>query len=178
MKPGSIYTYEYKGKAYEFFPSRAARVAIQNLQLDAMQNMKDPAVLTTVMELQTLNKQLKQAEANNQEAKIKELNDQIALLSMQVMGNMKDITKMQDQSEDEYTIAKLLLMNSKAVNGEVNEELADDILETMEFELGPEAFTKKLLEIYDKVFTMIAEVKDYKKQIQNRRKDNEPLPLN
>lgn len=178
MKTGSIYSYEYQGTTYEFYPSRAARAAIQNLQLNAMQNMKDPAVLSTVMQLQSLNKELQMAKQQHNETKSKEVQEKITELSMQAMGSMKDLTLLQDQSEDEYVIAKLLLMNSKSVNGPVSETLADEILEAMECELGPSAFTKQLLEIYDTVFTMIAEVKDYKKQMQKRIKENTPLPLN
>lgn len=178
MKQGSIFTYDYHGKTYEFFPSRAARCAIQEMQLSAIGELKDPAALSAMMELQKLNAELKKSKQENDQKKVKELNQQISEMTMRAMGSMQDLTKLQDRSEDEYEIAKLLLMNTKSINGEVTEELADDILEAMECELGAEAFTRKLLEIYDKVFTMIAEVQDLKKDIQKRIKENsKPLPL-
>lgn len=178
MKTGTLYTADYKGKKYEFFPSRQARAVIQEMQLDVMENLSDASAFTTVMELQGIQKEIAKAKEEGDEAKEKELNKKLSTVSMQAMSSIKDITKMQNKSDDEYEIAKILLMNTKPINGEVSNNLAEEILEYMEYDLGADKFQEVLLGIYDKVFTMIAEVQDYKKEVQKRLKANEePLPM-
>lgn len=178
MKTGSLYTTEYEGKKYEFFPSRKARAVIQEMQLDVMENLSDASAFSTIMELQELQKEIAKAKEDGDETKEKELNEKLSTVSLQAMSSVKDITKMQNKSDDEYEIAKIILMNTEPVNGEVSSDLADAILEHMECELGPDKFQEKLLEIYDKVFTMIAEVQDHKDETKKRlNTKNEPLPM-
>lgn len=178
MKTGSLYETEYEGKKYEFFPSRKARVVIQEMQLDIMENLSDASAFSTITELQELQKEIDKAKENGNEVKAKELNEKLNIVSLQAMSSVKDITKTQYKSDDEYEIAKIILMNTKAVNGEVSSDLADLILEHMEYELGPTKFQEALLGIYGKVFTMIAEVQDYKDEIKKRlNTKTEPLPM-
>lgn len=178
MKTGTLYTTEYDGKKYEFFPSRQARAAIQEMQLDAMENLSDASAFTTMMELQGIKTEIEKAKKEGDEAKEKKLNEKLASVSMQAMSSIKDITKTQNKSDDEYEIAKILLMNTKPINGEVSNDLAEEILEHMEYELGADKFQEALLGIYDKVFTMIAEVQDHKKEMQKRLNEKaEPMLL-
>lgn len=178
MKTGSLYTTEYEGKKYEFFPGREARSVIDEMQRDALGEIKDPAAFTAIIELQELKNEIDKAKSNGDEAKVEELNKKITTTYMQTMSSVGEITKMQSKSDDEYEIAKILLMNADRVNGEVSSDLADAILENMEYELGPDKFQEVLLEMYDKVFTMRAMIQDRKDEIKKRlEKKSEPLPM-
>lgn len=186
---GSIYEHEFENKKYNFVVTRKARLAIEEMQRSIFDDMGDASAFTVMMdmnsievELKELNKAKEKAEDDEAESidfKIDELKEKLKKIQMEMIPNMKEFAKMEEKAQDEYEIAKILLMNSEHTNGVVSAELAEKILDKMEFDLGDEAFIEKTLEIYDKVFTQIATIRDRKQAIdkKNQLQNEKALPM-
>lgn len=178
MNSFALYTTKYDGKDYDFVPTRNARIEIENLELNALDGISNPEILGVMMGNGNIEKDLNEAKELLQKAQdecnqelierykkevdnaTRKVNDFFA----KMLPSAKEITKAQRKSSDTYEIAKLLLLNYKG-NGEMNEKLADEILENMETQLGSDAYEEKLLEITDNVFTQIQKIQDHKEEI-------------
>lgn len=192
MNSFALYTTNYNGREYDFVPTRNARIAIEDLSLNAFDGISNPEIFGAMMGQGNIDKDLRTAKELLQKAKdeenqelidhyteiVKELENKVNGIFSKILPSIKEMTIAQRKSEDQYEIAKILLLNYKG-NGEMSASLADEILEDMEMQLGSEAYEEKLLEITDMVFTQIKKIQDHKEKIfkKNKADTGKVLPM-
>lgn len=171
-----IYTHVYKDKEYDFTLTNKAKCAIEELQYELLGDFEDPELLKMMMDISKLQDDLKQAEEAEDKEQVAIIKNKMVELNIKSIPLNKKIMKMQDSTIDTEEIAFILLNCNKKYRDVMTRDLWDEIKEDMEEVLEFEKYNDVLLDIADKVFTVIEKVKDKETGVFKKQKTKSKTP--
>lgn len=169
-----LFSYEMsdKSKKYDFYMTNAAKVEIEDDQFKKMESLGENEGLKIVTKSQRLNVELSKAQTDEEKEAIQMKIDE---LQTEMLSHISELSRLDDI--DIERIPYVLLKNHRA-NYDMSEEEYGMLLDDMEETLGFKEFNNTLIDIADKVFTLIREVNDHKKEVlQVKEKPKMEPPL-
>lgn len=166
----NLYKYTYQGETYEFRMSNKARIAVEEIQNNALKGLSDPDVARAALAAFKVgneqNSEPKTEEDHNdtevKEAVTKTEEEKQLELVMEFAPYMDKISNVNGDI-DAVEIGYILL-HSLSKYKSLTHEMYDEIVEAMEEEKGFEEVQMIFREMKDKVFTAIQSLNNPKKK--------------
>ena len=150
----NLYKYTYQGETYEFRMSNKARLAIEEIQNNALKGLSDPDVAKAAVSAFKAGGDF----ANNDELSDEEKQIDLVVQLAPYMDKITSVNGDIDAVEIGY-----ILLHSLSKYKSLTHEMYDEIVEAMEEEKGFEEVQMIFREMKEKVFTAISALGNQKK---------------
>lgn len=161
----NLYKYTYQGETYEFRMSNKARLAIEEIQQNALKGLADPEVASVAScYLNEYKDESKTEEEKNIEVIMK-------------LAPCADKLSKIDGDIDPVEVGYILL-HSLSKYRSLTHEMYDEMIEAMEEEKGFEEVQTIFREMKEKVFTVMAALGNQKKKGPNQKRMSQKKVMN
>lgn len=168
-----IATFKYKEEEYNLRLTNEAKRRIEVTQKEKLEVMGKGEVLKLMAKQQRLQNELKK---QTDEGKIEKINAELDDLSADVAPYLVDLLDSMDDTDYE-SIPWILLSSDHKYKDKVSKPEFDEMLLSLEDEKGFAEYNAWLIEIAEKVFTAIGEVKKLKEEKLNKAEGEiSPVP--